>query len=329
MYKSFIFFVVLLFFQPASNRVLAQTGCDFLTDLAGDLGGNTGTSLRQFFDGLPPGDGGRAWNRLWAASRPGLRKNPAALAAYLEVIDHPRFSELGVTEDFIARMLDANNDWTPPPNIPAYDLLMGEVKELMDNLPTTVTRLDSYFGSDGWSNAAAFTRRHSYVQLSRLIENKTVLSSASEVIFENPLNGNVTPFGNSVSDVRIVRQNGTFIEIETKAGVKFFENVPGSNFATQSANSLYVVSNVSDYKVFLSSTKVQEFSTNPQLFATAKQQVVNAWNGQADDMLADPIIQQRFADYWGVSVTSKQQLKGLLETNDDWFGDIFLSNIVA
>jgi hypothetical protein len=63
------------------------------------------------------------------------------------------------------------------------------------------------------------------------------------------------------------------IELETKAGMEFFEGLGSSNFMTQSGNSLMKVSKIEDYKVFL----------NPGLVVdkqAAIKKVVDAWSKQ-------------------------------------------------
>ncbi len=62
-------------------------------------------------------------------------------------------------------------------------------------------------------------------------------------------------------------------EIETKAGIKFFENAANSssNFAKQSFNSLTNVNKLENYKVFLN-PEIKNTLSN-----TDKLKVINAW----------------------------------------------------
>jgi hypothetical protein len=93
---------------------------------------------------------------------------------------------------------------------------------------------NTYNGGRGIGNTNKGERRHSYVQLERLLENITSFTNAIEVKFEFT---KTSGFGTSVADIHIKKNAIDVIEIETKAGMEFFENVVGSNFEVQSAKN--------------------------------------------------------------------------------------------
>ncbi|GHV14878.1 hypothetical protein FACS1894169_04700 [Bacteroidia bacterium] len=154
----------------------------------------------------------------------------------------------------------------------------GEVKPVSKNSPARadvssvccVAKRDLPFGQHtDWKSA----RARAYAQLQRLLDNKDILSKADNIEFEKAISASEFGVGNSVSDVHILL-GGRKIEIETKAGMEFFENLgSSSNFMTQSGNSLMNVSKIEDYKVFL----------NPGLVVDKQatiNKVVDAWSKQ-------------------------------------------------
>jgi superfamily I DNA and/or RNA helicase len=122
----------------------------------------------------------------------------------------------------------------------------------------------------------------------------------------------------AVTDIHIVIQ-GRKIEIETKAGMEFFENLgSSSNFMTQSGNSLMNVSRIEDYKVFL----------NPGLVVdkqAAITKVVDAWSKQG--WFGKPEIMSKFGKYFDEKIDYANELEQLLRNNTNWFDDIFTKNI--
>ena len=118
-----------------------------------------------------------------------------------------------------------------------------------------------------------------------------------------------------------MRVAGRVIEIETKAGVKFFTNIRNSNFATQSANSLLNVSSVKDYKVFLNPEILNKLTNRDKL------KVVDAWVGHPKGILRDPDITTKFSVYWGESIESALDFEAKLRSKNDWFDSIFKQDL--
>lgn len=77
------------------------------------------------------------------------------------------------------------------------DAVEDVVDELITFLPPNTQDLTDYLGSKGFGQVgdASWTHRHSEVQLERLLQNKSILSGADEVVFEKAIVG---PTGKSV-----------------------------------------------------------------------------------------------------------------------------------
>ena len=266
----------------------------------------------------------KAWDVLRRNGRNILRTDVDALGSLTNLLSNPKLASKlpGKTTAEIEDLLGKMKGWGDGTNGASYKQVCDKVNELVDELPTNTSNLDNYLGSAGFGNGNVYTNRHSWVQLERMLEgsNKSFIKSADEVIFENPING--TPFGNSVSDIYI-RKGSQIVEVETKAGLQFFEGISGSNFATQSANSLTRVSSVSDYKVILNPEKVATLSNADKI------SVVNAWKNHSGGIFNNAQIRQVFTDYWDdvSSITSSTQFENLLKNRSDWFDDIFKNNI--
>jgi hypothetical protein len=150
--------------------------------------------------------------------------------------------------------------------------------------------------------------------------HKDILSRASIIEFEKEISAAEFGIGRSFSDAHMII-GGREIEIETKAGMEFFENLNTSNFMTQSGNSLMKVTNIEDYKVFL----------NPGLLIVDKQaaikKVVDAWSKQ--EWFSNSEIINKFKKY-GESKGfdfADGTVVDFLKTNTNWFDDIFINNI--
>ncbi len=106
--------------------------------------------------------------------------------------------------------------------------------------------------------------------------------------------------------------------------MEFFEGVSGSNFATQSANSLSRVESISDYKVILNPDKISSLSS------TDKLKVIEAWKNHSKNILEDAGIRRKFGEFWEMDLSeipNSTTLEKLLKTKDDWFNEIFKLNI--
>lgn len=188
------------------------------------------------------------WEILQRMGRRDIKKNPKALQALSAARKNPRLAEFGITDDMLGNIHGFNL---------AYDELLPKIDELITFLPPNTQNLADYLGSKGFGQAGAanWTHRHSEVQLERLLQNKSILSGANEIVFERTIVG---PSGKtSVSDLHIKKGTRT-LEAETKAGVEFFNGLANSNsnFATQCENSFSQVSKLEDYKVFLGGAKM-------------------------------------------------------------------------
>ena len=190
--------------------------------------------------------------------------------------------------------------------------------------PGKVTNFNKYIGTSGFYNESPFTRYHAYVQLQRLLQNKSILRNAKNITFERELTGTL---GKSVSDIRVTRIDNSIIEIETKAGDEFFAALTGeTNFVTQCSNSLEAVDKLEDYKVFLRPSKVAELKSNEAALSAAKTRVINAW--KAKGVLENAKIQSRFKDFFELSNDFNPiELEQMLMTNSTWFESIFLNNL--
>ena len=281
-----------------------------------------------------------AWKVLVDAGRTGgnspsnaLTRNIGALESLARLRSNSKLLKLGITDSHLGSMLKGGG-WGGKPNVPSYRQLCDNVNELIQVLPeNTGSNLADFLGNKGFGIAgdAANTRRHSYVQLQRLLENKSLLSQADAVVFERRLVGTINSTAyESFSDV-YVKIGNRVVEIETKAGTEFFANVAGSssNFAKQSYNSLKNVSDIENYKVFLRQDLLETLD-----ISTAKAKVIKAWtNFENGAILADAQIRNQFTGFARVKLNnpniatfSRSQLESFLKKNDDWFMTIFQNN---
>lgn len=277
-----------------------------------------------------------SWKVLSDAGRTGgnnaanaLTRNIDALESLTKLRSNPKLSKLGITDSHLGNMLKGGG-WSGTPDVPSYKQLCDEVDELVKVLPENQgSNFSDFLGSKGFGIAgdAANTRRHSYVQLKRLLESKSILSQADEVVFErrivNSINGKSYE---SFSDV-YVKVGNRIIEIETKAGMEFFTNAAGSgsNFAKQSFNSLKNIGDVENYKVFLNDVVRNGLDNTAD-----KLKVIQAWkNFEGGALLKDSNIQSLFTRYGtkkGYDFTFNT-VEDFLRDTDDWFFDIFKNNI--
>lgn len=245
-----------------------------------------------------------------------LKKDPLNIDAALDLRDTPnlpsRLSGLSSTdiEDLIANIRSYLDG-------PKYHRICRKVEDLTRNLPSNVNNYDQYLGSKGFNNGSDYTKRHSDVQLDRLLDNSDFIKDSQTVNFENTIQ---TSFGNSDTDVQIL-SGDRIIEIETKAGSQFFDRLNAeSNFNVQSANSIITATRIEDYKVFL----------RPDILAgltnADKLRVVNSWRN-TPGFLSDQRILDKFETYFGVDNLNNVQLENLLRTRNDWFDEIFKSDI--
>ena len=285
---------------------------DFLTDFADNT-----AALSKFENNTKLID---AWQTLNLAKRRDLRKDIETIESLSQLMQNERLAKLGVTSNNFGDMLKAG--WGGEPQIPSFKKFCDEVNQLLNDLPPENTAdLSKYLGSSGFTNASGNTQRHSYVQLQRLLENENVLKNAQSVKFENEISQSAFGIGTSVSDVHIVSNTGTIIEIETKAGMEFFEGLGSSNFTTQSGNSLMTVSKIEDYKVFLNPERAKSLTNADKL------KVIDAWKNQP--WFKDSRIQNKFKQYGqskGFDFTD-YTIEDFLRSNNDWFDDIFINNI--
>jgi|GEM_PF-1136631 len=286
---------------------------DFLTDFAENAG-----ALGKFNNNPDLLD---SWQALNLAKRTGLQTDMGAIESFGRLMQNKRLTQLGMKQGDFADMLKAG--WGGEPQIPSFKTFCDEVNQLIDALPNNTVGLNKYLGSSGFTNAQGYTQRHAYTQLQRLFENEDILKNAQSIKFENEISQSAFGIGNSVSDVHIVSGNGTIIEIETKAGMEFFEGLGSSNFMTQSGNSLMTVSRVEDYKVFL----------NPGLVVDkqiAIKTVVDGWSKQGwfkSDKFFNMIKDYDNRISKTGTIISKSDIESYLRNNGQWFNDIFMNNI--
>lgn len=270
-----------------------------------------------------------AWKVVSDKSQP-LRTNPEVLESVSALRNNPNLSSKlpGMNQTDIDDLIGQMKGWGEGTTSGvSYKQVCDKVNELVDELPSNVIGLDRFLGSQGFANGNNFTNRHSWVQLERLLDNKQKLNLADEIIFETPMSFNGH---NSVTDVYI-RIGTDIYEIETKAGIKFFENVSGnsSNFARQSYNSLKNVNKVENYKVFLNP------SIKNGLSATDKTNVINAWkNLENGAVLKDGDILELFTDFAkrksgnnSLPTFTSQTLENYLNNTDEWFDLIFKTDL--
>ncbi|WP_066633309.1 hypothetical protein [Labilibacter marinus] len=114
--------------------------------------------------------------------------------------------------------------------------------------------------------------------------------------------------------------------------MEFFTNVAGSssNFAKQSFNSLKNIGGIENYKVFLNDV-VRNGLDN----TTDKLKVIQAWkNFEGGALLKDAQIRNRFTEFAKTKLNNPTleifddiQLESFLNSNDDWFVEIFKNNL--
>jgi len=266
-----------------------------------------------------------AW-KIISHRRIDLRTNTDALTSLNTLLNNSKLARKlpGKTSIEIENLLANMKGWSGA----SYKQVCDKVNLLVDELPANVTGLDKYLGSAGFGNGNVYTNRHSWVQLERLLENKEKLKIADEIIFENPISFNGF---NSVTDV-YMRIGSDIYEIETKAGIKFFENVASnsSNFAKQSYNSLNNVNKLENYKVFLNP------AVKDALGNTDKLNVINAWkNWEGGALLENLSIREKFTEFARNELNNPtlgvfengEQLRTFLNSNDNWFKKIFIENL--
>lgn len=251
------------------------------------------------------------WNILKRNKKPDLCKSAAALSALKKIRSNPKLSQFGVTDDILGSI--------NPSSVFPYDKLLLNLDELIAVLPNSTENLLDYLGPKGFGQqgSAYFTHRHSAVQLQRLLENKSFIQNAETIIFERRFTGANGKI--SESDVHILLNGGRVLEIETKAGVEFFNGLANSssNFVRQCENSLQQVTKLEDYKVFLGDAKMTD----------AKQQVINAWR-QGGLLNPESQAYPKIMDYAtrkGYSFDIKT-IDDYLVENDNWFKEIFTNN---
>jgi len=320
-----VIIIIITSFNSLHSQICNLRIKDYLNDIEKDV------DFKNYLDGIyytEFDDALVSYKFLHRNGRPILRHKEKALIAFRKLRNHSKFSITGMTNDFVAKLLK-DVFWTSPPNIPSYDNLLDDMLELLNKLPDNVTSLDKYFGSSGWANASNYTKRHAYVHLKRILEpdNAKFMKNADITIFENPIND--LPFGNSVSDQTILK-GGRRVEIETKGGVEFFNNSPNSNYPTQSANSI-VKAGVKDFKTFLNPAQIEDLANNVKKSAY-KQKIIDGWSNPLPNgvhTLDNADFRQRFVTYWSdvSQIENSTEFENLLKTRDDWFDDIYLSNI--
>jgi hypothetical protein len=261
------------------------------------------------------------WHILNKAGRTGLINDFDAINAVKKIKGNPKFTSMGLTNEIVGDFLKLG--WPTPPANVAFNIAIEKLDELITALPTgKTTGLQNFLGAQGFKNGNGITRRHSYVQLERLLENKTSFTNAIEVKFEFT---KTSSFGTSVADIHIKKNDIDVIEIETKAGMEFFENVVGSNFEVQCANSLLEVNKIENYRVFLNPEKIKQITQTAASLTAAKNKIIAAWkNGE---LLADVGIMSKFETYFVASNLDDLKLELLLKNNDNWFKTIFLENL--
>ena len=321
-----IYYKWILFLFTIGISIEADAQCFKTAEFLHDIGNNAGfaAKMKALEVGGEYEKMVKAWDILRRNGRTILKTDVDALGSLTTLLGNSKLASKlpGKTPLEIENLLGKMKGYGDGTTSVSFKQVCDKVNELVDELPTNTTNLDKYLGSAGFGNDNVYTNRHSWVQLERMLEpsNKSFLKSADEVIFENPING--TPFGNSVSDIYI-KKGSQIVEVETKAGLQFFEGVSGSNFATQSANSLTRVSSVADYKVILNPERIATLSN------TDKLSVVNAWKNHPNDFLGNTDIRDLFVEYWDdvPNISSNAQFENLLNTKNDWFDDIFKNNI--
>ncbi len=92
----------------------------------------------------------------------------------------------GKSTSEIDELLGKMEGWGDGTNGASYKQVCDKVNELVNDLPDNVTNLEKFLGSSGFGNANVYTKRHSYVQLERILntEKKAFLKSADEIILK-------------------------------------------------------------------------------------------------------------------------------------------------
>jgi hypothetical protein len=260
-----------------------------------------------------------------------IRTSPTVLESISKLRGNPNLSSKlsGMNQTDIDDLIGQMKGWGDGTSGVSYKEVCDEVNELVDELPKNVNGLEKFLGPQGFGNAnssTSYTQRHSWVQLKRLLDNKQKLNFADEIVFErkvvNTANGATQT---SYTDVYI-RIGAEIYEIETKAGIMFFENIStnSSNFARQSYNSLKNVNKVENYKVFLNP------SVKNALSSTDKTNVINAWkNWENGAILKDDEILTKFKAFGeekGYDFTINT-VEDFLKDTDEWFNLIFNSDL--
>ncbi len=166
-------------------------------------------------------------------------------------------------------------------------------------------------------------------------DNKAILGQADDVIFEKEVVSIIDGKEiRSFTDVRLKFPDEHIVEIETKAGLQFFETLSeSSNFCAQSYNSLTNVSRIEDYKVFLNEAKVADLD-NPAVLKFYKSRVVNVWNKwKGGELLKNENVLEIFENFRlknnsdVIEIIDEDDLYNFLINNNDWFINIFKNNL--
>lgn len=126
----------------------------------------------------------------------------------------------------------------------------------------------------------------------------------------------------TVEPVRLER----VVDIETKAGMKLFEGIKGSNFLAQCFNSLKKVTSLKDYKVFLNEELLEGISNYTKKYKTSVINALEKFEGGA--FFDDAGIKALFGSYFNKTIPDASTLKILLEKNDNWFEEIFKNDLI-
>lgn len=316
--KNFIFLVIIFFQQLTFSQ-----DCDHFA-LKTDITNNP--ALGSAIEANP--ELIVAWKII--VNKPEVRVDPDALIAVLELRNNSNLPAKlgGIDQSSVDQFVGDIKSWGVGNEGTSYKDICIKINELVNALPENVVGFNEYVGTAGFANGGNYTVRHSWIQLERLIINKQKLSTADEIVFEHPIGFNGF---NSVTDVYL-RIGSDIYEIETKAGMNFFENISGgnSNFSTQSFNSLRTVNKIENYKVFLNPTIKNGLSN------TDKLSVVSAWkNWENGAILNDSEILDLFTDFAkrnsgnaSLPKFTSQTLENYLTNTNAWFDSIFKSDLI-
>ena len=88
---------------------------------------------------------------------------------------------------------------------------------------------------------------------------------------------------------------------------------------------------VKDFKTFLNPAQIEDLANNVKKSAY-KQKIIDGWSNPLPNgvhTLDNADFRQRFVTYWSdvSQIENSTEFENLLKTRDDWFDDIYLSNI--